>query len=281
MNAEVIVLSDSSDDLVTPVEVVPTEPEKKAPSPPQRPVPPKQISPQLQPLPNPICFSDDDELEITLVTSSQSRKDTTATPPLTSSRTDLECVGERRGILALRDYPHFRFQCGTHPFKKMRARMKETTCERCFCYICDVPATDCTKWSAHCKAVDTVTKYRKERELRLEERRRREQSTDGARQTIVKRIIKPQPIDDREYEQLVELPNDDEEFEDDGCPHSCSEEDPTSAPVDFDHPKLNPQLQHFRRDNNVSCLQRKLDKNPERPTYSAIFRGPSAFSDLL
>ncbi|PXF46014.1 hypothetical protein BWQ96_04189 [Gracilariopsis chorda] len=281
MNTEVIVLSDSSDDPVTPVEIVPTVPENQLSSPPPRLVPPKQISPQLQPLPSPVGFSDDDELEITLVTSSQTRKDTTATPPVTSSRTDLECVGERRGILALRDYPHFRFQCGIHPFKKMRARMKETCCERCFCYICDVLATDCTKWSAHCKAVDTVTKYRKERELRLEERRRREQSTDGARHTIVKRIIKPQPVDEREYEQLVELPNEDEEFEDDGFPHSCSDDDAASAPVDFDHPKLNPMLQHLHRDNNGSFLQRKLEKNPERPAYSTIFRGPSAFADLL
>lgn len=104
----------------------------------------------------------------------------------------VECVGERRGIQALADYPHFRFQCALEPFKRQRAPKKEKFCPRCFCYVCDVPASDCHAWGAHFKAVDTVPKWRGEREARLEERRRREQCQNPAkRATVVSRVSAP------------------------------------------------------------------------------------------
>ena len=118
----------------------------------------------------------------------------------------VECVAERRGIQALADYPHFRFQCALEPFKRQRAPKKEKFCKRCFCYVCDVPAGECKVWSLHYKAVDTVTKWRAEREARLEERRRREQCQNPAkRATVVSRVSAPV--------RVVEVLDDTDSFE--------------------------------------------------------------------
>lgn len=135
----------------------------------------------------------------------------------------VECVGERRGIQALADYPHFRFQCALEAFKRQRAQKKEQFCERCFCYVCDVPASKCTRWATHCKAVDTVSKWRTERERRLEERRRREQCRDPSqRGSVTARYTNPVRVAKVEGDSTFEGPS--------------SEERPSSEElVGFDH----------------------------------------------
>ena len=57
-----------------------------------------------------------------------------------------------RGSLALVDFPHSRENCALHPFVKGK---EEATCENCYCYVCDAPASTCTEWKAHCKATHT------------------------------------------------------------------------------------------------------------------------------
>lgn len=61
---------------------------------------------------------------------------------------DLQFVG-RSGDLALSDFPHARHNCLNVSF----AGNEQKTCEQCYCYVCDISARQCTKWSEHCKAV--------------------------------------------------------------------------------------------------------------------------------
>lgn len=89
-----------------------------------------------------------------------------------SSNEDVECIGSHVGVRALADYPHFRFHCLIHPFKRQRYHNKLKTCQRCFCYVCDIPAYQCQEWNQHAKAVDSLQKWRNERNRRLQQRRK-------------------------------------------------------------------------------------------------------------
>lgn len=65
-------------------------------------------------------------------------------------------VEMRRGVKALVDYPHMRFQCGVYLFSKDPQRH----CSKCFCYVCDKPAKDCVIWNEHATATDKVPRWR-------------------------------------------------------------------------------------------------------------------------
>lgn len=154
------------------------------------------------PKPDPHPLSDDNE-DILIVSHvvrgtqpSDLAKRTPSPPPPPAARKThkkarvpeaVECVGERKGVQALVDYPHFRFQCVVEPFKNMRANRKLRYCERCFCYVCDVPAADCRFWTEHSKAVDSKPVWRVEREQRLNSRRQREASDPVARSRVTAR----------------------------------------------------------------------------------------------
>lgn len=80
---------------------------------------------------------------------------------------DVVCTGSRRGVRALRDYPHFRFQCEVVAEKGGMA-----FCERCFCYVCDVPVGECREWALHYEAVEMREDWKRMREMRLWARKR-------------------------------------------------------------------------------------------------------------
>lgn len=127
-------------------------------------------------------------------------KRTAATNNLTQQQTsnpsssDVECVGSRVGVVALVDYPHFRFQCVIEPFKRQRHTKKLRYCPRCYCYVCDVLASNCKEWDEHAKAIDTVHKWRVEREAKLEERRRKDMDEVMRRTPAVARYCRPVEI---------------------------------------------------------------------------------------
>ena len=60
------------------------------------------------------------------------------------------------------DLPHMRKDCTKHTFipdvKYNTASSKVDTnyqsCDKCFCYVCDIPVQDCKDWSIHCNAND-------------------------------------------------------------------------------------------------------------------------------
>lgn len=110
------------------------------------------------------------------------------------SSSDVECVGSRVGVVALVDYPHFRFQCVIEPFKRQRHTKKLRYCPRCYCYVCDILASNCKEWEEHAKANDTVHKWRVEREARLEERRRKDMDEAMRRTPAVARYCRPVEI---------------------------------------------------------------------------------------
>lgn len=80
---------------------------------------------------------------------------------------EVVCTGSRRGVRALRDYPHFRFQC-----EVVEERLGMTFCGRCFCYVCDLPAGECREWRIHCGAVEDGGQWRRMREMKLRARSR-------------------------------------------------------------------------------------------------------------
>lgn len=131
-------------------------------------------------------------------------------PANPNAATDVQCVGSRVGVRALVDYPHFRFQCVVEAFKRQRAAKKERFCVRCFCYVCDIPASECKEWRVHAKAVDSVHKWRVERESRLETRRRKDQATSpAARIPVVARHTRPAPVRQR-IDEPADPPSPDE-----------------------------------------------------------------------
>jgi superfamily II DNA or RNA helicase len=66
-----------------------------------------------------------------------------------------------RGAMSLIDFPHARENCGKHKFELGNFTV---TCTNCFCYVCDIPASDCAAWAAHCSASHSEPRWRKERE---------------------------------------------------------------------------------------------------------------------
>mmetsp|Transcript_4648 Transcript_4648/g.10520 ORF Transcript_4648/g.10520 Transcript_4648/m.10520 type:complete len:946 (-) Transcript_4648:127-2964(-) len=66
-----------------------------------------------------------------------------------------------RGHNALADFPHSRENCVTHSFKRGD---KTIHCENCYCYVCDIPVSECKMWSSHCKASHGEPRWRTERE---------------------------------------------------------------------------------------------------------------------
>ncbi|CAM9392684.1 unnamed protein product, partial [Laminaria digitata] len=63
---------------------------------------------------------------------------------------DVEMVG-RNGV----ELPHNRFSCPENPFDLAIEGTHMNRCELCFCYVCNRPATDCSKWEDHCHASDS------------------------------------------------------------------------------------------------------------------------------
>ncbi|GAQ84668.1 DEAD-box protein [Klebsormidium nitens] len=73
---------------------------------------------------------------------------------------DIVMTGARGDGAALRDLPHPRSLCGTHPFVKKKSAQNAACCKQCFCYVCDKPQSQCLQWGTgireddHCNAYD-------------------------------------------------------------------------------------------------------------------------------
>lgn len=80
---------------------------------------------------------------------------------------EVVCTGSRKGVRALRDYPHFRFQC-----EVVEQNGAMAFCERCFCYVCDVPAGECRNWGLHYRAVEIEGSWKMMRQRGLQARKR-------------------------------------------------------------------------------------------------------------
>jgi hypothetical protein len=45
-----------------------------------------------------------------------------------------------------RTLPHTRNLCGEHPFTKGSSASNQLACDKCYCYVCDCPTTECKEW---------------------------------------------------------------------------------------------------------------------------------------
>jgi superfamily II DNA or RNA helicase len=78
---------------------------------------------------------------------------------------ELEIVGTT-GPNALEDYPHARQDCVLYP---LRNNFAINFCNNCYCYVCDVKASACLAWNAHCfaKKGDFIWERRRKEARRL------------------------------------------------------------------------------------------------------------------
>ena len=44
--------------------------------------------------------------------------------------------------------------------------------DKCYCYVCNVLVSECTKWDTHCQAVRSVSKWQSQREYQRSKRKR-------------------------------------------------------------------------------------------------------------
>jgi hypothetical protein len=99
---------------------------------------------------------DDDGLEVLDNPAPVASPETTT---ITLGDGDDECVVVGRSTSAIETLPHARADCVIHPF----AAGARTFCDSCYCYVCDVPATDCGSWTVHCQATHADPFWREER----------------------------------------------------------------------------------------------------------------------
>ena len=69
--------------------------------------------------------------------------------------TDIAVVGTKNHV----NLPHMRQHCTEYQFEPSlykigRQAVNVKTCTCCYCYVCDIPATECTAWQIHCHATD-------------------------------------------------------------------------------------------------------------------------------
>lgn len=82
-----------------------------------------------------------------------------------SANQDLTVVAAVTTVDPLRDFPHMRFQCAVHPWRKGRGSPKYSYCDQCYCYVCDILARECDKWLEHAAAVHKVRRWEEDRYL--------------------------------------------------------------------------------------------------------------------
>ena len=51
------------------------------------------------------------------------------------------------------DYPHKRIHCGVHNFEED----PKAFCAKCYCVVCDDPASSCPSWDQHCRTIPKIT----------------------------------------------------------------------------------------------------------------------------
>jgi hypothetical protein len=79
----------------------------------------------------------------------------------------------------LLEYPHARCNCLKVQFVRLEPEDKDYPsgsvadrqtnsrhCDKCFCWVCDRIATQCSQWEQHCMAVDSHQHWQREQKLR-------------------------------------------------------------------------------------------------------------------
>lgn len=87
--------------------------------------------------------ADFSDIEIVYQRRATDRESTSSIDPVVFAD-DVAVVGERNTIRAASFYPHFWHMCEA-----------SEPCDKCFCFVCDIPFDQCTNWKNHKLANDT------------------------------------------------------------------------------------------------------------------------------
>lgn len=72
--------------------------------------------------------------------------------PLRKDSDDIEVLNDSV-TNACSVFPHPRHICGIYPFENSS---HSSFCEKCYCYVCQIPASECQSWkTSHCNAIDS------------------------------------------------------------------------------------------------------------------------------
>lgn len=119
-------------------------------------------------------YKDDLENEVVEVNPETAKKTITVlnTPSSNNNEDDVLYTG-RKGEIALSDFPHCRENCVNFSF--IVGKEKEY-CQNCFCYVCDIPASQCQIWEEHCRASHKLPQWRQAREAQKVKQQKQDNS---------------------------------------------------------------------------------------------------------
>jgi hypothetical protein len=105
----------------------------------------------------PVDLIDDDDDEVMFVEPQPKTVPAAASLSSAEAEEDIEVVGTKNHVRL----PHARQHCTEKPFQndsgfseQGRTAVNKEICDRCYCYVCDIPASDCKTWLAHCLATN-------------------------------------------------------------------------------------------------------------------------------
>jgi hypothetical protein len=105
---------------------------------------------------------DDDDDDIVVLDSLEANAlfcPPTGTSASATTGDDIELVGTKNQVLL----PHMRQHCTIQPFQgnsglsTAAPTVNSKFCCHCYCYVCDIPVSECTAWEEHCQATDQGT----------------------------------------------------------------------------------------------------------------------------
>ncbi|KAG1670539.1 hypothetical protein FOA52_015404 [Chlamydomonas sp. UWO 241] len=83
--------------------------------------------------------------------------------PSSDMATEDMAMSGTMGQVANRDLAHARPDCADHAFQRTGGTPNAKSCDKCFCYVCDVSASTCTMWGTgasareHCNAFKSIS----------------------------------------------------------------------------------------------------------------------------
>lgn len=105
--------------------------------------------------------SDDDDIMVVPIQAAPVVAPVVPSAPAGDDDDEIQAVGEVQPSAL---YPHARADCRVHNFVKELTDAahdaNQSTCEKCYCYVCDDEAAKCGVWEKHCMASDKKTVWR-------------------------------------------------------------------------------------------------------------------------
>jgi len=95
--------------------------------------------------------SDDDDQDSEIVALSNN------TPIIPISESKVSTTTDEVQVVGIRNeqcLPHMRQHCLQHRHDPNRNADNRRYCDKCYCYVCDILASECQEWSSHCNATD-------------------------------------------------------------------------------------------------------------------------------